>query len=251
LTASAGQFAPDFLGPRHRLRESLLLKLFLDAEPGQHVLNAGAGQGSFSTLLEAQDFAVTSVDSSPDALSRLRARTKGAVVDADVTDLPFADDSFDAAVLGEVLEHVPDDARAMREVIRVTRAGGVVAISVPRNPAYFGPSDVWAGHVRRYTRTGLISLVEAAGLEVERCVPWGFPFSSVYHRRLYEPRLRRSGPRPVGAAGGIALRVLGVLLQADRLFVGVEPGALGLLLRGRSLERSDALPDVRRVVSSP
>jgi hypothetical protein len=34
--------------PRHRLRESLLLKLFLGAPPGRVVLNAGAGQGSFS-----------------------------------------------------------------------------------------------------------------------------------------------------------------------------------------------------------
>lgn len=234
LTSSADEFAPDFVGPRHRLRESLLLGLFLDGEPGPRVLNAGAGQGTLSTLLEEQGFSVTSVDSSPASLSLLRTRTRGDVVESDVTELPFPDDTFDAAVLGEVLEHVEDDTRALHEVVRVTRPTGVVVISVPRNPAFFGPSDVWAGHVRRYTRNGLVALAEAAGLHVERIAPWGFPFSTAYHRWLYEPRLRRNGPRPVGAGGGLALRALGAVLQADRLFVGVERGALGYLLRGRS-----------------
>jgi ubiquinone/menaquinone biosynthesis C-methylase UbiE len=151
-----------------------------------------------------------------------------------VTALPFTDDTFDATVLGEVLEHVPDDERALREVVRVTRPGGLVAISVPANPDYFSTSDAWAGHVRRYTRDGLLSLAAAAGLEVEVITPWGFPLSTAYHRWLYEPRLGRRGPSPLGPGGGIALRGLAALLQVDRLFVGVERGALGYLLRGRS-----------------
>jgi SAM-dependent methyltransferase len=233
-SAAAGTaFAPDFVGPRHRLREGLLLKLFLDGTPGRKVLNAGAGQGTFSTLLEDRGFDVTSVDSSAAALALLRTRARGDVVESDVTSLPFADDTFDAAVLGEVLEHVPDDALALREVSRVTRAGGVILISVPANPAHFGPADVWAGHVRRYTRAALLSLVQGAGLNVEKCDAWGFPFSGLYHRKLHEPRLGRRGPQAVGTTGGLALRVLGAVLQADRLFVGVERGALGYLLRAR------------------
>ena len=42
---------PEFVGPRHELRERLLLDLFLSASPGPTVLNAGAGQGSFSLRL--------------------------------------------------------------------------------------------------------------------------------------------------------------------------------------------------------
>lgn len=227
-------FTTDFVGPRHRLRESLLLRLFLAAKPWPRVLNAGAGQGSFSTRLEERGFRVTSVDSSPEALALLRERVRGEVVEADVTQLPFADDSFDAAVLGEVLEHVPDDAGALREVARVTRPGGVVAISVPANPAYFGPSDEWAGHVRRYTSEALLALAESADLEVERCSAWGFPFSTLYHRRLYEPRLQRAGTATPGVLGRAAMAGLGLVLNVDRLFVGVERGALGYLLVGRS-----------------
>lgn len=221
--------APDFVGPRHALRERLLLDLLLSANPGPRVLNAGAGQGTFSKRLEERGFDVTSVDDSEAAVEVLRRRLAGEVRRADVASLPFADESFDAAVLGEVLEHVPDDAAALREVARVLRPGGVVAISVPAGER-LGPSDRWAGHFRRYNRARLLDLCAEASLRVRRCVAWGFPFSALYHRHLYERRLDRHGAAPPRRWERPALAVLGLVLQVDRLFVGVERGALGYLV---------------------
>ena len=226
-------FDPDFVGPRHRLRESLLLSLLLSARPGPRIVNVGAGQGTFSRLLEERGFAVTSVEPSREGLELLRGRVHGDVVAASAQELPFADASFDGAVLGEVLEHVDDDVAALREVVRVLVPGGALAVSVPANPAYWGPSDTWAGHARRYTRKRLVSACELAGLVVERVRPWGFPVSSFYHRRIYEPRLSASGPRGPGRGGRAAVAVLGAALQVDRLFVGVERGCLGYLLLAR------------------
>lgn len=231
--AAEVSFTPAFVGPRHRLREDLLLRMFLEAEPGQRVLNVGAGQGTFSAELERRNFTVTSLDNDADAIALIKGRVHGEVVQADVRALPFDDGQFDAAVLGEVLEHVTEEAEALQEVVRVVRPGGVVAISVPANPAYFGPSDEWAGHVRRYTRSGLVGVIESAQLSVERCVAWGFPFSSLYHRYLYEPRLNRVGPRQLGSSQRLALKLLGLALNVDRLFLGVERGALGYLLIAR------------------
>lgn len=227
-------FDSDFVGPRHRFREDLLLRLFLRGGPGPEVLNAGAGQGTFTRRLEQCNFAVTSVDTSAEAIARLRARVVGPVVQAPLEELPLPDGSFDAAVLGEVLEHIDDDEQALREVARVVRPNGVVAISVPANPRLFGVSDRWAGHVRRYTRAELVDVVEAAGLRVDAVRAWGFPVSRLYHQRLYEPRLERRGAVPAGPGGRIGLAALGALLQVDRLFVGVERGALGYLLLGRT-----------------
>jgi SAM-dependent methyltransferase len=226
-------FDPDFVGPRHRLRESLLLKLLLAARPGRALLNVGAGQGTFSRLLEARGFAVTSVDPSPEAVELLRARVHGPVLAASAEALPFDDASFDGAVLGEVLEHVEDDLAGLGEVARVVLPRGVVAISVPANPDWFGPSDEWAGHHRRYTRAGLLDLCAGAGLEIESLRPWGFPVSSFYHRRIYEPRLSAQGPAAPTRAQRPAVAALGVALQFDRLFVGVERGALGYLALAR------------------
>jgi 2-polyprenyl-3-methyl-5-hydroxy-6-metoxy-1,4-benzoquinol methylase len=222
--------APEFIGPRHELRERLLLDLFRAAAPGPRVLNAGAGQGTFSFLLERDGFDVTSTDLSADCVDVLRQTLAGPAVEADIADLPFDDGEFDAAVLGEVLEHIEDDAAALREVGRVLKPSGIVAISVPANPHEYGRADEWAGHFRRYSRETLVSLCTAAGLEVETCVGWGFPFTRLYHRHLYERRLERVGTVTPKRWQLPAVWALRMTLQADRLFVGVERGAFGLLL---------------------
>src|SRR4029077_20216871 len=72
--------APDFVGPRHALRELLLLELLLAARPGREVLNAGAGQGTCSRLLEERGFEVTSTDASGPAVEVLRERVGGPVL---------------------------------------------------------------------------------------------------------------------------------------------------------------------------
>jgi SAM-dependent methyltransferase len=222
--------APEFIGPRHSLRERLLLDLFLSASPGPRVLDAGAGQGSMSARLAGLGFEVTSTDVSDTAVELLRQRLDGNVKRATVTELPFADGSFDAAVLGEVLEHVEDDRAATAEVARILRPGGVLALSVPANPKLYGPSDEWAGHVRRYSRAELLDVCTAAGLTVRRCSAWGFPLSRLYHRHVYERYLDRHGPtRPNGRHRPL-IAAVGAVLQVDRLFVGVERGALGYLL---------------------
>jgi SAM-dependent methyltransferase len=221
--------APEFVGPRHELRERLLLDVFLSASPGRQVLNGGAGQGTLSRKLAELGFDVTSTDVSPAAVELLRHTGSGRAVEADLTSLPFELESFDAAVLGEVLEHVEEDRRALREVHRVLRPNGVLALSVPADPRLFGPSDVWAGHVRRYTRPELLDTCSAAGFTVHLCLGWGFPVSRLYHRHVYERYLDRRGPAAPGRRSRPLVAVLGALLQLDRLFVGVERGALGFL----------------------
>jgi SAM-dependent methyltransferase len=233
--------APDFVGPRHELRERLLLRVLLSAAPRRNVLNVGAGQGSFSTLLEVRGFDVVSTDVSPAACSVLADRVRGTVVRADVAALPFADSSFDAVVLGEVIEHVDDDVGALTECRRVLRPGGVAVLSVPAHPTWFGPSDEWAGHVRRYSRDVLVATCRAAGLQVVRCAGWGFPVSAAYHRWIYDRRAARLATTPGGRspAQRAGLGILKIALQLDRLFLGVDRGALGFLLLARR-------PDGRR-----
>ena len=209
--------APDFVGPRHELREKLLLDLLLSLHPGRDVLNVGAGQGSFTRLLEARGLDVVSADVSQAAIDVLEERVRGQVLHADMTKLPFPDCSFDAVVAGEVIEHIEDDRGAIAEAARVLRPGGVLALSVPAHPEWFGPSDRWAGHIRRYTRPHLEEAVAAGGLMLVRIKPWGFPVSALYHRAIYDKRAAElaADPRRPRAA----LRALRFALQLDRLFV--------------------------------
>lgn len=86
--------------------------------------------------------------------------------------LPFDDASFDRIIAAEVLEHLPEDGRAMAELFRVLKPGGLIAVTVPR----WGPELVcWAlsnayhevpgGHVRIYRGTELRRRLTAAGLD--------------------------------------------------------------------------------------
>jgi SAM-dependent methyltransferase len=95
------------------------------------------------------------------------------VVQGDALKLPFLDATFDRVICSEVLEHIPDDVAAMRELTRVLRPGGTMAITVPR----FGPELVnWAlsdeyhnvpgGHIRIYRRTVLEDRLRSTGMVV-------------------------------------------------------------------------------------
>lgn len=56
-----------------------------------------------------------------------------AAVRCDIQDLPFGDNSFDLILCNHVLEHIPDDRRAMRELLRVLRPGGIALLLVPQD----------------------------------------------------------------------------------------------------------------------
>jgi ubiquinone/menaquinone biosynthesis C-methylase UbiE len=92
---------------------------------------------------------------------------------ADVTKLPFKSGSFDKIICSEVLEHIPEDSIAVKELIRVLSKDGAIGISVPH---YLAESICWklsgeyygfpGGHIRKYKTRELLALVETAGLSV-------------------------------------------------------------------------------------
>jgi len=95
-------------------------------------------------------------------------------VRVDVTDIDFPDDSFDAVICNHVLEHVPDDRRALRELRRVLRPGGWASLLVPdvdrpatdEDPTVTDPNERLRrfgqrDHVRRYGEDYVERLREA------------------------------------------------------------------------------------------
>jgi SAM-dependent methyltransferase len=85
---------------------------------------------------------------------------------ADACALPLVDASVDAVVSANLLEHVPDDRRALREIRRVLRPGCRAAIVVPAGPRTYDYYDRFLGHERRYGRGELSAKGEEAGFEV-------------------------------------------------------------------------------------
>jgi SAM-dependent methyltransferase len=85
---------------------------------------------------------------------------------ADVCDLPLAGGAVDAVVSANLLEHVPDDVGALRELARVLRPGGRAAIIVPAGPSTYDYYDRFLGHERRYARGEMAAKGRDAGLRV-------------------------------------------------------------------------------------
>jgi SAM-dependent methyltransferase len=162
--------------------------------------------------------------------------SSAAAVLGDATAMPFADGGFDRVIAAEVLEHIPDDQRGLREIARVLRPGGIAAITVPAwlpERICWGLSDdyhnVPGGHVRIYTRAELEAKVRAAGLTVSghhhahglhspywwlKCAVGvhddDHPMASAYHRLLVwdivkRPRLTRLAERALDPVIGKSL----------------------------------------------
>lgn len=88
-------------------------------------------------------------------------------VQASLTRLPFAPASFDLVICYHVLEHVPDDAAAMRELARVLRAGGVALVQVPFRPSRSTDEDPDAPEQERIERFGQADHVRWYGIDLE------------------------------------------------------------------------------------
>jgi 2-polyprenyl-3-methyl-5-hydroxy-6-metoxy-1,4-benzoquinol methylase len=151
---------------------------------GLEVLDAGCGTGWFSSLAHKRGARVTSLDL---GLPLLRETTRKAVVSPIMGDslrLPFCDGAFDALVSSEMIEHTEDPALAVREMGRVLKPGGLLALTCPNR--LWLPIVKLAGQLRLRPFHGhedspgyrqLEGMVNQAGLRVEEHFgfhPWPF-----------------------------------------------------------------------------
>jgi SAM-dependent methyltransferase len=106
--------SPSVLRP---LREAL------EGAPGRRLADIGGGTGNYALALKREGWEPVVVDRSAEMLAR--AAAKGLeVVEADAQQLPFENESFDAAMMISMLHHVEDRGGALAEARRILRPGG-------------------------------------------------------------------------------------------------------------------------------
>jgi SAM-dependent methyltransferase len=142
----------------------------LDAlRPGQLLVDCGAGTGRFVREASRECTAIA-VDDHDESLEIARKHLGAdAVRRGSCTALPFDDGIADMVTALDVIEHVEDDRRAVLEMVRILKPGGVLIITVPAFQALWSDWDVALHHYRRYHRPQLRQLLASAGLEVLRC----------------------------------------------------------------------------------
>ena len=133
------------------------------------LLDCGAGTGRFALEMQRHCH-VRVLDDHAEALAMLRTRFAADRVHT-LADgrLPLADAAVQYVTALDVLEHIPDDAAAVREFARVLAPGGLCVVTVPADMALWSDWDVALHHQRRYDRRGLERLFAGDAWTLRHC----------------------------------------------------------------------------------
>lgn len=176
-----------------------------------NVLDLGSGEGYGSTRLDTADRKIVGVDVAADAALHAQKSYPAATFTLyDGCTLPFADDSFDAVVAFQMIEHVERDADLVSEIGRVLRPDGLLVLTTPNRVTRIAEgAKPWNRfHLREYSARELETLLRRAFPIVEvqgvRAVDW---IERAEHRRV--KRYQRTGWKyPLQIAGRLAARAV-------------------------------------------
>jgi SAM-dependent methyltransferase len=211
----------------YRERRAILARQLRRAPGTGRALDIGAAGGGNTRVLLAHGWQAVALEYSDSVADVARARGISAIR-ADARDLPLASGACGLVTAFDILEHIEEDYLAAAEIARVLRPGGTALIAVPCDMALWSAHDDEVGHVRRYDRSGLVSLIQKAGLTVEEVWSW-----NVLLRPVVALRRRSSTGSDLSAVPPLVNGVLTSIIVTERyLPVRSLPG-VSLFLRAR------------------
>jgi SAM-dependent methyltransferase len=171
------------LGPVHRHHRKALVALVMKL--GVHsVPDVGCGSGETLAALARTmpHLALSGVDVSPEALALAGRRAPSARLHELDAQQGKLDERFDLVMALQVIEHLPDDVAALRNMAAM--ANRWVLVTTVRGR--MRRSELGIGHLRNYSDDELRRKAASAGLDVVDLFGWGFPFYSPLYRTVVE-----------------------------------------------------------------
>jgi SAM-dependent methyltransferase len=177
----------------------------LRAHLGPRVLEIGAGIGTITRELLLERELIIALEADAFYVERLRnvfrdePRVRPVHAPVEETDwASLANERLDSVVLSNVLEHIEDDALAIRQFRSVLTPGGTLVTFVPALPVLYGTIDRAIGHFRRYTPNSLRQVIEAGGFRIDQLewmnvlgIPGWFLNNRILKRRSVPPQQLR------------------------------------------------------------
>lgn len=169
---------------RLKTRRETMLEWFTGHMPGEaELLDVGCGIGDVlaslpkTYRLHGMDFSQANVQ-----LVRKRLGPRADIHQGSIYEIPFVSESMDICLALEVLEHIEDSGRGVREIARVLKPGGVLIASVPYT--FYWPDYLrLIGHFRHFTRDSFTQLMHDNGLKTEHYLPNYPRWHQTYSRR--------------------------------------------------------------------
>jgi SAM-dependent methyltransferase len=210
----------------YRERRHLLSKAISGLAPGR-ALDIGAAGGGNTRVLREHGWQAVALEYGVDGAEVAHERGLS-TLRGDATKLPVADQSLDLVMAFDLLEHLHDDDAAVAEVRRVLKPTGTYLVAVPADPRLWSSHDEAVDHVRRYTREGLLDLLDRNGFTVTDVRSW-----NVLLRPVVAMRRRTSSGSDLEDLHPVVNLGLRAIITAERyLPVGSLPG-VSLLVRAQ------------------
>ena len=160
-----------------------LLRVWASQLPAHtHLLDIGAGVGTQSRLLKDEfRFHVTAVEQSTYGSNKCRESGLETLQD-NAINLSLSNETIDAVIAMDVLEHIQEDAKALSEIHRVLKDDGIFFITVPAFQFMWSKHDEAVQHVRRYSKREITQKLRESGFLVTNIRYWNsilFPLAVV------------------------------------------------------------------------
>lgn len=207
-------------------RRALLARALRGLSPGDALDVGAAGGGNTRVLIRLGWRAAALEYGAPGA--QICAERGIPVVRGDATTLPLAPSSLDLVVAFDVLEHLQDDKSAALSVFESLRPGGTFLVAVPVDMRLWSAHDEAVGHVRRYSREELTSLLTGAGFVLEEVRSW-----MVLLRPAVALRRRFSTGSDLDDPPAWLNRLLGAVVAAERVLPVAGLPGVSLVVRAR------------------
>ncbi len=203
-------------------RRDMVFRLVQDLQLPRNaaILEIGCSGGPLLQRLRSTGYTdLTGIDVSEVGIAVAQQRGIPNVSCMDGANLTFPDASFDLVVASDVLEHIEDEAQALREWTRVLKPGGKLLVFVPAFQILWGKHDEINHHFRRYTAAQLSASMRSAGLQVRRHSYWNislfFPTAAIRLLKRIMPKDNKRTEDDLFAAPPLVNNFLINLIKAE------------------------------------